>query len=155
MTTSQRDVCFAPKSGPDSIDALFRLEPANRPSCNQSEQQKRNRWPNQENRYCEEVTRTLKSGPYPINNQIDHPPHNPCGGQQQPDAQQSAPPIQLRNFVCLLVGFSTRNSKALHRDLPMSSVYLLAAGSSSSFGSGVSYVRSRRLFCSACKARRR
>src|SRR5690242_21869972 len=75
---------------------LFRLEAAKRPAGEQSEQQKSNRRAKQQNRDRQEFLRALEPAAYAIEDQVDDPPHDPCGGYQQPDAQQSAPPIDLR-----------------------------------------------------------
>jgi hypothetical protein len=102
---------------------LVWFESAKRPSRYKSEQQKGYGRADQQDRDRKQVTGAVESAPDSIKNQIDDPPHDPCGGQQQPDTKQSASPIYLRNRVGLFVGLAARNSKAMRHDCSITSYF--------------------------------
>jgi len=66
---------------------LVWLESAKRPSRNKSEQQKGYGRADQQDRDRKQVAGAVESAPDSIKNQIDDPPHDPRGGQQQPDTK--------------------------------------------------------------------
>jgi len=66
---------------------LVWLESAKRPPRYEAEQQKGYGRPDQQDRYRKQVTGAVESAPDSIKNQIDDPPHDPRGGQQQPDTK--------------------------------------------------------------------
>src|SRR5215510_4187863 len=82
------------ETAPDSIglrsntqeEPLFRLETTECPSRDQSEQEQRDGWADQQNQDCKQITGALEAALYPVDDQIDDPPHDPRGREKQPHA---------------------------------------------------------------------
>src|SRR5664279_6162134 len=81
--------------------AALCLEAARRPSGGEPEKQQSNRRAEKQNRNHKEIAGCFEPALKSLHDQINDPAHQPGGAKQEPDAKQSAPPIDRQYFFVL------------------------------------------------------
>src|SRR5262249_55001223 len=77
---------------------LLRLESTRSPRRSQTAQQERNRGPEENNRYGQEIPRARQRLGYSRERQVDRPAHNPGSGYEEPKPKHASTPIDSSRF---------------------------------------------------------